>query len=360
MYFSHDFPFQDQSMAFSTPKLTPGGTRADQDQISSKGRRRRRMALLLLILLLMFGSYLLGRDTDQAPTAPVVFDTPDLAPAPSTTAPTPAPAPKTVAPAPVVTAPPPATTPAPSAPSITVAAATQAAPVKLLEVSVGTRTRGGLTLKFDNPVSWAVSDNLGKGDAQVDIQGVHDLDSFPRNLPLPPGVKVIHAGIVDADTLHLRFTLQKNVRAFAAPADGPSTILSLFFRTAAEGSAPPALPQSIQSSGGCGNGASVTSAKAITLLQRSLDKNPAYADVRTALSLLEICTGDGSKAELLLAQSLKAGNVGALRLTVADAALRFARGDTGGALQLLRSYAADANGDAGYAELMADLQAATR
>ncbi len=348
-------------MAFSTPKLTPGGKRAaEQDQISSKGRRRRRIALLILILLLMFGSYLLGRDTSQPSAPPVDFETPTMAPAPSTTPPTPAPAPKTVAPAPVVTAPPPATTPAPFAPSITVAAATQSAPVKLLEVSVGTRNRGGLTLKFDNPVSWTLSDNLGKGDAQVDIQGVHSLDTFPRNLPLPPGVKIIHAGIVDADTLHLRFTLRSNVRAFTAPAEGPSPTLILFFRTAAEGSAPPALPQAIQSSGGCSAGATAVNNKAITLLQRSLDKNPAYADVRTALTLLETCTGDGSKAELLLAQSLKAGNVVALRLTVADAALRFARGDTGGALQLLRSYAADANGDAGYAELMADLQAATR
>jgi hypothetical protein len=240
-------------------------------------------------------------------------------------------------------------------------ATTQAAPVTtLLEVSVGTRTRGGLTLKFDQPVSWTVSDNLGKGDAQVDIQGVHSLDTFPRNLPLPPGVKIIHAGIVDADTLHLRFTLRQNVRAFTAPAEGPATVLSLFFRTAAEGSAPPALPQGIQSSGGCGGGASAATAKAITLLQRTLDKNPAYADVRTALSLLETCTGYGSKAEQLLAQGLKVGSEDTLRFTVADAALRFARGDTGGAVQMLRSSAATANGDPGYAELIADLQAAAR
>lgn len=339
-------------MAFSTAK-TSGNKPTDQNQVSSRGRRRRRAALFLLTVLLMFGSYLLGRDTYQPPMAPVDFETPTL--------PTPAPAPKTLATAPVVTAPPPATTPAAPAPSVMLAAAaTQAAPVTtLLEVSVGTRTRGALTLKFDQPVSWTVSDNLGKGDAQVDIQGVHNLDTFPRNLPLPPGVKVIHAGIVDADTLHLRFTLRQNVRAFTAPGDGPSTTLSLFFRTAAEGSAAPALPQAIQSSGGCGSGATAANNKAIALLQRSLDKNPTYADVRTALTLFEACTGDGSKAEQLLAQGLKADGEGTLRLAAADAALRFARGDMGGAVQMLKANAATANGDPGYAELMADLQAAT-
>jgi hypothetical protein len=345
-------------MAFNSSKTTPvKNNYAPHTEVSSKGRRRRRAALLLLTLLLMFGSYLLGRDTYQPPAAPVEFETPTLPPAPSTT---PAPAPKTIVPAPVVTTPPPATTPAPTALMVMPTAATLVAPVTtLLEVSVGTRTRGGLTLKFDHPVSWTVDDNTGKGDAEVDIQGVHSLDTFPRNLPLPPGVKIIHAGIVDADTLHLRFTLRPNVRAFTAPATGPSTTLILYFRTAAEGTAPPALPQAIQSSG-CGAGASAVTAKAITLLQHSLDKNPAYTDVRTALTLLETCTGDGSKAEQLLAQGLKAGGSDAMRVVVADAALRFARGDVGGALQLLRSNAAVANNDPGYTELLADLQAATR
>ena len=342
-------------MAFNTTKTTPGIKPTYQDQVSSRGRRRRRAALVILILLLMLGSYLLGRDTSQPATAPVDFETPTLPPAPAST---PAPAPKTAVPAPVATAPAPVTTPAPPAPSITVAAATQAAPVKLLEVSVGTRTRGGLTLKFDQPVSWTVSDNLGKGDAQVDIQGVHNLDSFPRNLPLPPGVKIIHAGIVDADTLHLRFTLRSGVRALAAPAEGPSTILTLFFRTPSEGNALPVLPQAIQSSGGCGGVVTAATAKAIALLQRSLDKNPGYTDVRTALALFETCTGDGSKAEQLLAQGLKTGGDGTIRFSVADAAMRFARGDTDGAVQMLKTNAAAANSDPGYAELIADLQAA--
>ena len=340
----------------SSGKTTPGNKPTYQSQVSARGRRRRRSALVLLILLLMIGSYLLGRDTSQPAMAPVDFESPTLPPAPST----PAPTPKTVVPAPVATAPAPVTTPAPTSLTVTPTAATQAAPVtNLLEVSVGTRTRGGLTLKFDQPVSWTVSDNLGKGDVQVDIQGVHNLDTFPRNLPLPPGVKIIHAGIVDADTLHLRFTLRQNVRAFTAPAEGPSTMLSLFFRTAAEGSALPALPQAIQSSGGCGAGASAATTKAIALLQRSLDRNPAYADVRTALTLLETCTGDGSKAEQLLAQDLKTGGNSPMRVISADAALRFARGDTGGAVQSLKANLAAAHGDQGYAELMADLQAAT-
>jgi|GEM_PF-6532329 len=341
----------------SSSKTTPGYKPADQNQVSARGRRRRRAALVVLFLLMMLFSFLLGRETYQPPAPPVVFDTPTLPPAPATT---PAPVPKTVAPAPVASAPAPVTSPTPTSLTIAPTAGTEAAPVTLLEVSVGTRTRGGLTLKFDQPVSWTVSDNLGKGDVQVDIQGVHNLDTFPRNLPLPPGVKIIHAGIVDADTLHLRFTLRQNVRAFTAPAEGPSNLLSLFFRTAAEGSSAPLLPQGIQSSGGCGSGASAATTKAITLLQRSLDKNPAYTDVRTALMLLETCTGDGSKAEQLLAQDLKAGGNSPMRIVSADAALRFARGDMGGALQSLKANLAAANGDAGYAELMADLQAAAR
>ncbi|HEY3859576.1 MAG TPA: hypothetical protein VGM47_08200 [Gammaproteobacteria bacterium] len=340
-------------MAFSTGK-TAGNKQAQQ--VSPEGHRRRRAALLLLILLLMIGSYLLGRDTYQPPAPAVDFETPTLAPAPSTAPP--APTPSTVVPPPMATAPAPATTPVAPAASLTLAAATEAPPVTaLLEVSVGTRNNGGLSLKFDHPVSWTVSDNIGKGDAQVDIQGVHNLDTFPRNLPLPPGVRIIHAGIVDADTLHLRFTLRQGVRAITAPADGPSPVLSLFFRTAAEGYKAPALPPSIQATGGCG-APSATSSKAIALLQRSLDKNPTYADVRTALTLLETCIGDGSRAELLLTQSLKTRANSAMRITAADAALRFARGDAAGALQVLKANAADAVGDPGYAELMADIQAA--
>jgi hypothetical protein len=346
-------------MAFSTGK-TPDQRQPDRQQVSPEGRRRRRTALVVLFLLMMLLSFLLGRATYQPSAPPVVFETPTL-PAASTPA-TPAPAPKTVASAPVVTTPPPATTPPAPAASIMVAApATEAPPVTaILEVTVGTHSNGGLTLKFDHPVSWTVSNNTGKGDAEVDIQGVHDLDTFPRNLPLPPGVRVIHAGIVDADTLHLRFTLRPNLLAFTAPAVGPSPVLSLFFRTAAQAKTVPALPLGIQTTGGCGNGASAMNGKAITLLQKSLDRNAAYADVRTALTLLETCTGDGSKAEQLLAQGLKAGGGDAMRVVVADAALRFARGDAGGALQLLKANLAAADGDRGYAELIADLQAAIR
>lgn len=346
-------------MASSNIKTPSGYPRANQDQVSARGRRRRRITLVALFLLMMLFSFLLGRETYQPPAPPVVFDTPTLPPAAATT---PTPAPKTLLPAPAASAPAPATIRAVPASSLALAAAaTQAAPVtNLLEVSVGTRTRGGLTLKFDQPVSWTVSDNLGKGDVQVDIRGVHNLDTFPRNLPLPPGVKLIHAGIVDADTLHLRFILRQNVRAFTAPTEAPSTLLSLFFRTAAEGSAAPALPQAIQSSGGCGSGTSAATAKAIALLQRSLSRNAAFADVRTALTLLETCTGDGSKAEQLLAQDLHAGKDGTLRTISADAALRFARGDMSGALLSLRANMAVANGDPGYAELLADLQAAAQ
>ena len=316
---------------------------------------------MALVLLLMLGSFLLGRATFQAPAPPVDFETPTLPASPST-APAVPPASQTVTAAAMITAPPLASTPVVSAASVlTPAMATEAVPVTaILEATVGTHSNGGLTLKFDHPVSWTVSNNNGKGDAEVDIQGVRDLDTFPRNLPLPPGVKVIHAGIVDADTLHLRFTLRPNVRAFTAPTEGPSPVLSLFFRTAAQGNVLPALPLGLQTTGGCGNAASAMTGKAITLLQRSLDRNPAYSDVRTALALLETCIGDGSKAEQLLAQDLKAGGGDAMRVVAADAALRFARGDAGGAAQLLKANLAATDGDRSYAELLADLQAAAR
>jgi hypothetical protein len=120
----------------------------------------------------------------------------------------------------------------------------------LREVSVGTSSHGGITLKFDRPVSWTVHDNGGRGEAEVDIAGVRNLGTFPRNLPLPPGVMVIHAAINGSDTLRLWFTLLPSLRAFSSPEGGPSQILNVYFRTDTEGSAAPALPEALQSSGG--------------------------------------------------------------------------------------------------------------
>jgi hypothetical protein len=212
--------------------------------------RRHDWLLLLVILLLVAASFWLGRLSYRPIGAPVDFQS--TAPASST-----APTANTVPLAGKV-----AVTPAPAP-----AAATKSKPhlvsalvasikakvadlrhgsgTALREVSVGTSSRGGLTLKFDQPVSWTTKDNGGRGEAEVDIAGVRNLGTFPRNLPLPPGVMVIHANITGPDTLRLWFTLLPNLRIFTAPDGGPSQALNVYFRTDAEGSAAPTLPQAV-------------------------------------------------------------------------------------------------------------------
>lgn len=355
------------SMDIVTPKAA-GRTRRTaplesvpvvDDEVSPRGKRRRRGALLLLMLLLLLLGYWAFR-TFYHPAVPVDIQPPTAAPGVLPPAPaTPAPAARTQAAAPAITT---AAVAAASAPAALTIAEPQPAepPTNLLEVSVGTSVRGGLTMKFDRPVSWSVLGNDGQGGVDVAVLGVRDLDTFPRNLPLPPGVKVIHAGIIDRDTLRLRFTLKPGVRAVTAPADGPATALTIFFRTAREMAAPPVLSQTLQATGGCGVAATPRTAKAMQLLQASLDRNPSYTEVRTMLAMLEACTGDGARAEQLLADGLKSGGDAGLPLIAADAALRFARGDADGALALLKSNPAAAKGGAGYAELLADLQSAAR
>ena len=348
-----------------TPNTSSGRRRATAEQVqtanglrvSPQGQRRRRSALVVLILLLMLGSFWIGRTSFQAP-APAEIPAPALAPPPiASTAQAPAPAVEPAKPTVTLAAAAAASVPAVATVVASAAANTRSQPeTTLLEVSVGTTSRGGLTLKFDHPVDWKVNDPAGGAHAELDVQGVRALGTFPRNLPLPPGAAAIHAGITAPDTLNLRFDLRPGVRAYTFPQAGPAAAVNIYFRTAAEESLAPSLPPGLQAAGGCGASATPQVAKAMGLLQQSLNRNPGYADVRAALALLETCAGDGAKAEQLLADGMKGG--GGVRLAVADATLRYARGDADGALKVLKSNAPPGNTDAGYLELTADLLAA--
>lgn len=355
------------SMNIVTPKTTGrvrktaaiGSVPVVDDEVSPQGKRRRRWAMFLLILLFMLLGFWLGRLTYHAPAVPVDIQPPTPAPVAPPPVATPVPAAHTQAATPAVTTPAAATAAAAIASTI-VNPQPVVPPTILLEVTVGTGPRGGLSMKFDRPVEWSVLGNDGKGSAEVAVLGVRDLGTFPRNLPLPPGVKIIHAGIVEPDTLRLLFTLTPGVRAVTVPADGPATMLNIYFRTASDRTALPALPRTLQNTGGCGVAATPQTARATRLLQASLDANPSYAEVRMALAMLASCGGDGTRAEQLLSDGRKAGGDSALQLVAADAALRFARGDADGALALLKSNAASAKGDAAYAELTVDLQSALK
>src|SRR5690348_8034111 len=237
------------SMDIVTPR-TAGRTRRTapvesipvvDDEVSPRGQRRRRGARLLLILLLSALGYW-GFRAFYHPAVPVDIQPPTAAPAALPPAPvtTPAPAAHTQAAAPAVTTPAVAAATAPAA-STSVIPQPAVPPTHLLEVTVGTGPRGGLSMKFDRPVEWSVLGNDGRGSAEVAVLGVPDLGTFPRNLPLPPGVKVIHAGIIEPDTLRLLFTLAPGVRAVTVPADGPATMLNIFFRTASDKTVLPAL-----------------------------------------------------------------------------------------------------------------------
>ncbi|HSN18639.1 MAG TPA: hypothetical protein VLV87_10580 [Gammaproteobacteria bacterium] len=330
----------------NTPVETGWGPTPEQ-------RKQRRVLVLLLLLLLLPVSFWLGRSSVVpriiSPPAKVVY-----VPVPATAqaaAQTPAPH--------AITKAAEAAPPAASA-VITTDAATPE--TKLLEVSVGTSTRGGLTLMFDHPVEWTTS-NPADSHAQLDVAGVHALSTFPRNLPLPPGVKAIHAVIGGKDVLSLRFGLKPGVQAYTFPGNGPSAVVNVYFRTpieeAASGDTMRAGSNGIpMGSGGCG-AASAASAKAVTLLQRSLDKNPSYAAVRTALAVLMTCDGESPQAEQAVASGLKLPAKAPVTVTLAvvDAALLYARGDAAEAMLVLKSNA-PAKADPGYDELLADFTAA--
>lgn len=317
-------------------------------------RKRRRLLLLLLLLLLLPASFWLGRITllpQAAPVAVVRVMVP---------APTPAVVPVAVPAA--------ASAPAPALPKVAQAVppaasativATPERETTLLEVSVGTSNRGGLTLMFDHPVDWT-TENPADGHAELDVEGVRALGTFPRNLPLPPGVKAIHALITAPDILNLKFDLKPGVQAYTFPGNGPAAAVNVYFRTpieeAASGDTMRSGPDGIPMGAGSCGPSSPAAAKAVTLLQQSLDKNPGYAPVRTALAVLMTCNGNGSQAEQVTADGRAAGST--VKIAVVDAALLYARGDATEAVQVLKSNA-PAKADHGYDELLADLTAAT-
>lgn len=331
--------------------LKPGST---DGGISPQGRRRRRIALLLLLLLLLLGGFWIGRLTAPVPApAPAEIPAPALPPIPAA-ATTPSVAASTAPPAASITI---AVAAAVTAPSASTAASTLPA-TRLLEVRVGTTRLGGLTLRFDHPVSWVLQDPPDSRQAELDVQGVNALAAFPRNLPLPPGLAALHAQQVAPDILKLQFDLRRRIRAYASPAAGPAAALTIYFRTPAEANLPaPAPANADMTAGRCGAAATPQVTKAITLLQQSLDKNPGYADVRAGLALLEACSGDGAKAQQLLSTGVK--SVTAVRLAVTDATLRYVRGDADGALKTLKANTPPGSSDPGYMELTADLLAAS-
>lgn len=341
--------------AARTGKGTAAGWGATPEQ-----RKRRRLLLLLLLLLLLPVSFWLGRSTVTQQAAPLPV-APVITPA---SVPTPVAAPATVpvaasTPAPIAV--PKVAQSVPPAASATIAAAPERE-TTLLEVSVGTGSRGGLTLMFDHPVDWTTQ-NPADGHAELDVEGVRALGTFPRNLPLPPGVKAIHAVITQPDTLNLKFDLKPGVQAYTFPGNGPTAAVNVYFRTPIEQAAAGdtmraganGMPTDTSS---CGP-ASPASAKAVTLLQQSLDKNPGYAPVRTALAVLMTCNGNGMQAEQVMAGGLRASPKAAAAVTLAvmDAAMLYAHGDAAGAAQVLKSNA-PAKADHGYDELLADLTAA--
>lgn len=350
-------PAKSRSTGIGTGKAR---TAASAPTVSQEGQRRRRMALLILMLLLMFISFWIGRASFQSP-AP-------LPPAPVLAAPAPAPA--------AVSAPAVVTVPAAPKAAATIAVAVAASvPVAstavavssgpettLLEVSVGTTKRGGLTLRFDHPVSWTVDSQAGNPHAEIDVQGVHALGTFPRNLPLPPGLKAIHAGITAPDVLNLAFDVRPGVKAYTSPMDGPSAVLNVYFRTPIEQAAIESQSPAGETGGtrACGTAASTMSGRAMTLLQQSLTGNPGNADVRGALALLETCGGNGIQAESLTADGVKISGTAGVKIAVVDATLLLARGDTDAAIQVLKANAPSKILDAGYPELLADFEAAAR
>lgn len=206
--------------------------------------RRHDWLLLFVILLLVAASFWLGRLSYRPAGAPVDFQSPAPGSAVAPVAAKPAATPITVATPAAITKPKPhAVSALVASLQAEVAALRHRSGGGLLEVSVGTGSRGGLTLKFEQPVSWTVKDNGGHGEAEVDIAGVHDLGTFPRNLPLPPGVMVIHAGVTGPDTLRLWFTLLPNLKIFSTPDKGPSPTLNVYFRAeSADETAPTSVP----------------------------------------------------------------------------------------------------------------------
>ena len=320
-----------------TPMRAAAPVSAEQEE------PRRGLWLFILIPLLMLVSFWIGRISTRATNQDMITIT-----APTPAASTAAPGSSQTGPSQAQAA---ATAVSAKKPGLIarLIARHRASETSLVEVSVGTTSRGGLTLRFDHPVAWQVTSAQGGAEADLDVRGVRALGTFPRNLPLPPGVTAIRAGITPPDTLNLRFNLQPGIRAFTVPGIGPAGSLDIYFRTPAEEAADATEP----ATGTCGSSASPQTTKALGLLQASLDKNPGYEPVRQALALLSTCAGDSAKAEQLLAGGTKGDGV---KLAVTDVALRYARGDVDGALKELKGSMPAS--DAAYQELLTDLEIA--
>src|SRR5579871_4822574 len=324
-------------------------------------RKDRRVPFLLLVILLLLLAFWLGRCTNPPAPAQVLPAAPVIAPAPSTAL---APVAHT-APAPT-----PATTPAkpaasaPASASVTITAVAPPRPkTALLEVSVGTSGRGGIALLFDHQVTWTVDNQSGGGHAEIQVAGVEAMSSFPRNLPLPPGVAAIHA-VLKAETLTLKFELKPGILAYTAPANGPATALNVYFRTPIEEASTGAGMQggagSAPASGASATGCGADTGKVVALLQQSLAKNPAYAEVREALAVLMTCAGNSAMAQQLMDAGLKTGGSNTVHTVVLEAALLYGRGDAAGAVQLLKAHAPIKVLDHGYFELLTDFENAAK
>lgn len=239
----------------------------------------------------------------------------------------------------------------------------------LLGAGAGTTSRGGVTLMFDHPVSWSLNNQAGAGRVELNVLGVRKMGTFPRNLPLPPGVNAIHAGIRGSDTLDLGFDVQPGTQVYTAPGTGPASVLNIYFRKAGEDL--PALAASTAAGGESAEapaapvagGDSYSSAlaalnagegaKAVVLLQQSLSENPDNADARETLAVLEARLGTGTQAEQLLADGLKRGGTGKPRLAMVYATLLYDRGDTDTAIDVLKTNEPALDSDPNYFALLA-------
>jgi Flp pilus assembly protein TadD len=351
------------------------GDAADITPAKDNPERGRRIVVIVVILLFALGSLWALRSLFSGAEAPQVAQ----APAPT---PPPAAAPATQAPAPVVPA---AAAPAPSATLGQVAVKAPAHKTThrvagarvaqggrestLLGAGAGTTSRGGVTLMFDHPVNWSLNNQAGGDRVELDVQGVQKMGGFPRNLPLPPGVTAIHAGITAPDTLNLGFEVQPGMQAYTAPGTGPASVLNVYFRRAGEetpavAAAPAAAgeateaPATAVAGGDAYTGALAAlnageGAKAVVLLQQSLSENPDNADARETLAVLEARLGTGTQAEQLLADGLKRGGPGRARLAMVYATLLYDRGDTDSAIDLLKTNAPPMDSDPNYFALLA-------
>lgn len=323
-------------------------------------RGKRRLILILIILLLANGLfwllsdwYLSGRP--QPPASAAVIAPPCIPAAPAAAT---APAPVTVAPK-IAAATPAITAPAP---------VTSSRPVEetlLLGAGAGTTSRGGISLMFDHPVDWSVDNRMGDQRVRIDVQGIHSLANFPRNLPMPPGVSAVHTAI-DGSVLKLNFDVKPGIQAYTTPGQGPASTLNIYFRTPTQqalefAQAPAPQAPATPVPGGAAYSAALASLqsndyrKALELLQQSLKTNPDYGSAREMLAVAEAHQGNVLQAGQILSDGIKRGGSQVTRFVVMQATLLHARGQDEDAVTLLKENAKAAGADPNYAALLANL-----